>query len=378
MKGILFLIDSLGETAGGIQGKILLIATDLRRRNLFAPVILTNGRSAYLTREFQKLGFPAYDFPMEKQRHVLAPLGLIHQIIKDHDIALVQSHRFRASLLGRRIRHAYPGLRHIFRVHTHIDGHGTPEWKTRIYHKIDGATSKNVDAFVPISSLLASELAESSRVPKEKIHIVYNGIPPLGPTDPPNFGDPPLLPQAAIIGDLQERKQQWVAVEAVGLLHAQGIDVKLHLIGRDIEKCEARIRAAMVKHGIEHLVCVHGYQSQSAIARIVQHVPIFLLPSLFEGVPTSIIEGMSMRKLVITTPAGATAELVKDGVNGLLHPPGDAKILADLMKRVFTTAAKQWEPLRDAGYETWRSRFSLDNMMDGLLNVYRKTGLNID
>ena len=376
MKGILFIVDSVGETAGGVEGKILLIAKDLRQRELFAPAILTNGQNSYLARHFKDLGFPAYDFPMERQSNVLTGLAPIEQIIKKHNVSLIQSHRFRASLLGRRIRRAYPNLRHVFRVHTHIEGHGTPKWKTGIYHLLDGWTEKYVDAFVPISSLLGMELAKQSRIPEEKIHVVWNGIPAMGPADPTDNRDLPLTPEAAVIGDLQDRKQQCLAVEAIGLLHAQGLDVKLHIIGRDLSDYEVSIRSAMRKHKVEHLVSIHGYQPQGEIVRIVRDVPVFLLPSLFEGVPTCIIEGMSMRKLVITTPAGATAELVEDGVNGFLHPAADAQALANIMKNVFSTPARKWEAMRDAGLNTWRTRFSLNNMMDGLIGVYGKIGLD--
>lgn len=375
MNGILFVIDSIGESAGGIEGKILLIAENLRQSMLFSPILLTNGQNSYLARQFRDRGFPAYDFPMDRKSNISAGLGQIKDIVEQHIVSLVQSHRFRSSLLGRRIRRACPNVRHVYRVHTHIEGGTIPEWKKWLYHQMDAWTSRHVDAFVPISSLLGTELATQSRIPEEKIHVVHNGIPALGPKDPANDGDAPLAPEAALIGDLQKRKQQHLAVEAVGLLHAQGIDITLHIMGRDLENYEPAIRNAMRKHNVEHLVRIHGYLAQDQIVQIVSNVPVFLLPSLFEGVPTCIIEGMSMRKLVITTPAGATAELVEDGVNGFLHPPTDAQALAIIMKRVFTSPAKDWEAMRDAGYKTWRTRFSLSNMMDGLIEVYRKLGV---
>jgi glycosyltransferase involved in cell wall biosynthesis len=375
MKGILFIIDSLGETAGGIEGKVLLIAEELRRRELFAPILLTNVQNSYLARQFKDLGFPAYDFPMEKQANVLAGLGPIEQVIKEHNVSLVQSHRFRPSLLGRRIRRAHPNLHHVFRVHTHIEGHGTPKWKTRLYHLLDGWTAKYVDAFVPISSYLGEELIEQSHAPRERVHVVWNGVPAIGDPDPPNNAQDPLRPAVAVIGDLQERKQQSLAIQAIGRLAAKGLELQLHLIGRDIENCLPVLQELIRKHQIERLVHLHGYQNQERIYEIIKDVPVFALPSLFEGVPTCIIEGMSMRKLVVTTPAGATEELVKHGENGLLHPPGDAQALVDILEKVFTTPAKQWEAMRNRGYHTWETQFSLDNMIEGLIGVYRELGL---
>ncbi len=375
MNGMLFLIDSIGETAGGIEGKILLIAEDLLKRGLFTPVIATNGKNAYLAQRFKELGYPAYDFPMEKQSTLLTSIAPFDQIIEEHNIKLIQSHRFRPSLLGRRIRKAHPDLRHVFRVHTHIEGHNTPKWKTAFYHALDGWTAKNVDAFVPISAYLGDELIEQSHVPKEKVHPVWNGVPALGDPDPANNGQSPLHPAIAVIGDLQERKQQSLAIEAVGRLAAKGLDIQLHLIGEQVDTYMTQLQALINKHKIDHLVHLHGYQQQEQIVNIVKDVPVFALPSLFEGVPTCIIEGMSMRKLVVTTPAGATEELVKHGKNGLLHPPRDIEALTSILENIFTTPARDWEAMRNAGYETWRTGFSLQNMMDGLVKVYESLGL---
>jgi glycosyltransferase involved in cell wall biosynthesis len=375
MKGILFILDSQGEPVGGIEGKVLLIARDLHERGMLAPVLITGDGCSYFARQFRGLALPVYELPMRNTADVLAAPRRVRSILHAHNVAVIQSHRFRESLIGRSIRRANPQLRHVFRVHTHIEGHDTPPWKKRFYHRVDGWTARFVDAFVPISELLVGELATQSSVPRGQIHVVRNGIPPLGPPDPPNLGQAPLPPAAAVIGDLEKRKQQDLAVEAIGLLHARGIDVALHVIGRDRADNASVLRQTAARHGVQHLVQLHGYRTHEEILAIVRNVPVFMLPSRFEGIPTCIIEGMSMRKLAITTPSGATAELVDHGVNGLMHSPSSAAELADRLQEVFTTPAAKWEPLRDAGYRTWRDRFSTNHMMNGLTAIYERLGL---
>lgn len=55
---------------------------------------------------------------------------------------------------------------------------------------------------------------------------------------------------------------------------------------------------------------------------------VFVLQSFFEGMPITLLEAMSYGLACITTPVGGIPEVVTDGSNGLLIPPGDADALA--------------------------------------------------
>lgn len=375
MKGILFIRDCKKNIIGGIEEKVLLIAKDLKERRLFAPVLVTSDAESIFALRFKKLGGLVYPIPIRGWGNIQKSVGRLEPILKKHDVALVQSHMFRESIIGRKIRKVHPELRHIFRIHTHIDGATIPKWKKFLYYCLDNRTAGEVDAFVPISHAVRKVLIEKSKVPPGRIVVVPNGIPPIGPPDPKNMNIIPLKTEVAIIGDLQERKQQHVAAEAIAMLHKKGLNVNLHLFGKDRDNYIDKIRTVAKEKDVQHLICLHGYQSKEQIVRMLKDIPVVILPSLFEGVPTSIMEGMSLRKLVIATPVGGTNELVQDGINGFLHPTRDVGALAKILEKVFTTPANEWETVRNAGYETWKEKFSLDKMMDGLINVYRKLGI---
>ncbi len=63
---------------------------------------------------------------------------------------------------------------------------------------------------------------------------------------------------------------------------------------------------------------------------------MFVLSSDFEGMPNVVIEAMAMGVPVVSTdcPSGGSAELIEQGVSGLLVPVGDAQAMADAMCRV--------------------------------------------
>ena len=61
---------------------------------------------------------------------------------------------------------------------------------------------------------------------------------------------------------------------------------------------------------------------------------IFVLPSLNEGMGRVLVEAMAAGKPLIASNVGGIPDLVEDGCNGLLVPPGDSGGLADAIMRL--------------------------------------------
>jgi glycosyltransferase involved in cell wall biosynthesis len=62
---------------------------------------------------------------------------------------------------------------------------------------------------------------------------------------------------------------------------------------------------------------------------LLQSASLFVLPSHNEGLPIALAEGMAAGLPVISTPVGGIPEIIRNGYNGFLVPPGDADALAD-------------------------------------------------
>ncbi len=371
---MLFVREIQKGNIGGIEGKIISIATELYRRKLFNPILTTSDKKSKLAQAFKYSNFKVYEVTIRGKGGVKNGTDDLEKIVLKEHISLLQSHMFRESLISGKVRKKHPELKHIFRVHTHIEGSSIPKWRKHSYHILDRFNSKYVDCYVPISNVVKDELIKKSGIYCKKIQVVYNGIPAMGKPD--FFCNNTFLDKSvAIIGDLQERKQQNLAIEALRLLYSKGITINLHLIGGDRDGYMAKVQATAQAHGVKHLVHFYGYQNKDRTYEIIKNIPVVMLPSLFEGIPTSIMEGMSLRKLVLATPVGGTTELIEDGINGFLHSPHDPKALANILEKVYTTPANVWELMRNAGYKTWKEKFSMDCMMDGLINVYKKLNL---
>jgi colanic acid/amylovoran biosynthesis glycosyltransferase len=81
-----------------------------------------------------------------------------------------------------------------------------------------------------------------------------------------------------------------------------------------------------------------GYQSQDAVCQYLHNSDIFVLPSFSEGLPVALMEALAAGVPVITTAIAGIGELVEDGVNGYLIPPGAVEPLVQRLKQLLDDA----------------------------------------
>jgi len=78
-----------------------------------------------------------------------------------------------------------------------------------------------------------------------------------------------------------------------------------------------------------HCYSFLGYIPHDKMPEIYSNSSIFVLPSLIESFPFSVLEAMSSGAAVIASNVGGVPEMIEDGVDGLLVPPGNPEILAE-------------------------------------------------
>ena len=110
---------------------------------------------------------------------------------------------------------------------------------------------------------------------------------------------------------------------------------------------------------------------RSDIPSLLRSMDIFVYPSLLEGLGTSLLDAMAAEVPVVATTTGGIPEVVSNGVNGILVPPRNPQALAKAVVTILQNneLAKK---LGQAGRETVEKRFTVDRMVEGTLEVYRK------
>ena len=160
-----------------------------------------------------------------------------------------------------------------------------------------------------------------------KLHIIHCGVIPTVYDGKKTSRDPAAAPRFVFVGRLAAVKGLRVLMDAFEIARRTVPDFHLTLVGDGAER--AALEAVAAPYG--QAICFTGYQSQSEVAQTLAEADAFVLPSFAEGVPVVLMEAMASSKPVIATQVAGVPELVEDGINGYLVPPGDAETLAQRM-----------------------------------------------
>jgi len=96
---------------------------------------------------------------------------------------------------------------------------------------------------------------------------------------------------------------------------------------------------------------------------------IFVLPSLFEGLPNVVLEAMAMKKAIIATNVGGNPELIEDGQNGFLVPPRNVESLANDINTLILDANLR-EKMGCANRRMIEEKFGWDVVIPNIEKVY--------
>lgn len=122
--------------------------------------------------------------------------------------------------------------------------------------------------------------------------------------------------------------------------------------------------------GIQRNVIFTGYRRD--ISELMQIVDVVVHASIKpEPFGTVIIEAMAMKKPIIATRAGGPIEIIDEGVNGLLVPPGDVRKLADAIIELLQNPDKR-KKMGEAGRKTVEEKFTIQSHVALTESIFRK------
>ena len=203
-----------------------------------------------------------------------------------------------------------------------------------------------VENVVIVPNVVDSPVVQNKKYNDGKIHILYLG----------------LITKAKGIYDLLDVINE----------HKAEFDGKIILhIGGNGET--TTLQSIIKENGLSQIVKFEGWVSGVNKVELLNNADVFILPSYTEGLPISILEAMSYRLPVISTPVGGIPEVIKDGVNGLLFTPGDKYALYNAIIKLSTDKGLR-EDMGEKSYKKVQPHFSenvskeLETIYNGLLN----------
>ncbi|MCC7359646.1 MAG: glycosyltransferase family 4 protein [Anaerolineales bacterium] len=150
-----------------------------------------------------------------------------------------------------------------------------------------------------------------------------------------SLGLPAAGPVIGSVGRLSEQKGYAGLLAAAPAVLRGRPAARLVLVGDG--PLEAALRAQAAALGVTDQVVFAG--SRPDVERVLSVFDVFVSASLFEGLPTVVLESMAAGVPVVATAVSGSRELVADGRNGLLTPPAAPDELARAINRVLTDPA---------------------------------------
>lgn len=141
-------------------------------------------------------------------------------------------------------------------------------------------------------------------------------------------------PQLVWLRSLHKIYNPVMAIEVLADLKKDYPDVHLTMVGPDKDGSKARVQAAAEALGVTAQLTLTGVVAKPDVPQYLQNADIFLNTANFDNTPISLIEAMACGLCVVTTNVGGVPDLASDEHDALLTPPGEAKPMANAVRRI--------------------------------------------
>ncbi len=252
--------------------------------------------------------------------------------------------------LARTIRVAKPDVLHTFLFHANIAGRvanlfggarvvvssvRVAERRRRSHLYMDFLTQWLMDREICVSEGVRAFTERRAHVSASKLEVIPNPVEPLEISRPreevraelgARGGDRLVLS----IGRLDVQKGYAYLLEAASALLEKRSDL-LFVVAGDGSEREA-LQDAIDARCIADRFRLVGWRGD--IADLYNAADVFVLPSLWEGMPNAVLEAATFALPIVATAVEGTTEVIEDGRTGVLVPAGDAGQLAVALERV--------------------------------------------
>jgi glycosyltransferase involved in cell wall biosynthesis len=277
----------------------------------------------------------------------------IEDCIQEDGIELLHTHGYKADLYGY-VAARRSGKPIVATCHNWVGGTAA----LGIYNHLDRIALKRFHGLAAVSDSVAQRLLNSG-VAATKIRTIANGIDvePFEralPSPALNFDGNKVIGMVARL-DLQKGFEYLLraAHQLCGTFPA--LKVVIAGEGPDRQAIENMIQ----RFGLQSSVILAGHHSD--MPGIYAAIDIFVLPSLNEGLPMTILEAIAASRPVIATRVGAIPSVIKDGETGLLVDAGDADGLRDALARLLSDS-DLCQRLGAAGHDWVRRNYTSEAM----------------
>lgn len=293
------------------------------------------------------------------------------RLLRRENVALLHAHQYTPFFYALTARGLGWRIPVLFTEH----GRHFPDFPRRKRMIANRLLMSRRDRVVGVGEAVRQAVIANEGIAQDRVEVIYNGI------DLDAFGsrgsdrdnarqeigvgpDNLVVIQVARLDYLKDHLTALRTLERVAALRPE---VRLVLVGEGPER--VKIEAEIRKRRLGEHVRLLGLRSD--VKRLIGAADVFLLTSISEGIPLTVIEAMSAGLPVVSTHVGGVAEIVVDGQTGLLAPAGNDEILAEHLSSLASEPVRRRQ-MGHLGCERSRTLFYERRMHAEYLRVYEK------
>jgi glycosyltransferase involved in cell wall biosynthesis len=356
-----------GLNTGGAEMMLYKTVTHMDKSKYRSIVVsmLPEGRISGMLREQNN---EVYSLRMKNKFPNPLVLFKLVSLLRKEKPLILHSYMFHADLLGR-IAGKLAGVPIIISSirNENIGG----KWRERLL----GMSDFMVDRVTAVCRAAGLKQVAAGTTSANKLQVIYNGIelqkyPPrsdeLRRAVRQEWNIPDHHRVLMNVGRLERQKNQAGLLESFSDLLLREPDCTLLIAGDGGLRGELEDKAKQL--GISNNVVFTGICKD--IPRMLQAADIFVLSSLWEGLPNVVIEAMAARQPVIATNVGGTPEVVESGASGMMVEPGSRKQMAEAMIELVRLPKQRLEAMGEHGRAIVERTFTIERTIDQTEQLY--------
>lgn len=177
-------------------------------------------------------------------------------------------------------------------------------------------------------------------------------------------------------GELRQKKGQDFLLQCLTRVR-QNYSACLLIIGEVRASQEAVLQSYSLQfpEDFQRVVTTGHLSEPRKVAQHLQICDVFLMPSLWEGLPNALLEAMACGCVCIASDAGGIPDVIEDKVNGFMLPRGQLNYLGEAVLELLALDAQTRQQISQPARDRILEEFSLEAEKDRLQAVLEQVGI---
>lgn len=348
---------------GGAERAMLQLVTRLDRAR-WEPAVFCLSKRGLLADDLERAGIPVTCYGANWAWQAPRVVSQLRRALQDWKPQLLQTFLFHANFLGR-IAGWSAGVPCI------VSGIRVAERRSKTHLRLDRWTDHWVRKHVAVSQSVADFSIREAGLPLDKVVVIHNGVDVEFYANAPSIRPVELgLPESArlvvTVGRLDPQKGLLDLVAAAEPILREIGDVQFLFVGEGPQR--GILEQEIKSRGLSGRIHLPGWRAD--IPQLLKSAELFVLPSLWEGLPNAVMEAMASGLPVICTRVEGASELIETERSGLLVDPANPAALSQALFRLLNDKNLE-KSLGNSAQQRVREHFSWDRMAAAYDDLYQ-------